>query len=529
MVYVAGSGPSGIACAWALVTQGVPVTMLDAGIELEPERAEIVARMSSQPPEAWNGSDIAALKENMTSSIKGIPLKYVYGSGYAYAGTEEMVPIESHGVDVKPSFARGGLSSVWGGALLPYRAEDMADWPIERQELDVHYEKVLEFMDFSGTHDDLAAIFPLYHKLPAFLEPSAQASALMRDAQRHREKLRQKGVNVGYARLAVRARSLGASPGCVYCGLCMYGCPYRLIFDASAMLTRLRELGNFTYLKDIVVHAVEEHHDSVRIRAVNRLTREPLVFDGGRVYLACGVLPTTKIVLESLGAYGQPVTMQDSQYFLLPLVRFRNSPRITTQPLHTLAQVFLEISDARISRHGVHLQIYTYNDLYLEALKNLTRGAFKLLNMPIMQLLGRLMIAQGYLHSRESSSATLALMREPQGGQARLVVTARHNPNVTKTIWKVIGKLFGAMPELRMAPMPLTLHIARPGRGFHSGGTFPMAMKPGPFQSDTLGRPYGFTRVHIVDASCFPSVPATTITFSVMANAHRIASAYKSL
>ena len=29
-------------------------------------------------------------------------------------------------------------------------------------------------------------------------------------------------------------------------------------------------------------------------------------------------------------------------------------------------------------------------------------------------------------------------------------------------------------------------------------------------------------RVHVVDASVFPSLPATTITLSVMANAHRI-------
>jgi hypothetical protein len=30
-------------------------------------------------------------------------------------------------------------------------------------------------------------------------------------------------------------------------------------------------------------------------------------------------------------------------------------------------------------------------------------------------------------------------------------------------------------------------------------------------------------RVHLVDASVLPSVPATTITLGVMANAHRIA------
>jgi len=41
--------------------------------------------------------------------------------------------------------------------------------------------------------------------------------------------------------------------------------------------------------------------------------------------------------------------------------------------------------------------------------------------------------------------------------------------------------------------------------------------------SDVEGRPFGFDRVHLVDASCLPSIPATTITLPVMANAYRVA------
>jgi choline dehydrogenase-like flavoprotein len=51
-----------------------------------------------------------------------------------------------------------------------------------------------------------------------------------------------------------------------------------------------------------------------------------------------------------------------------------------------------------------------------------------------------------------------------------------------------------------------------------------MAGAPGPDQSDRWGRPHGFQRVHLTDASVLPEIPATTITLAVMANAHRIAS-----
>jgi choline dehydrogenase-like flavoprotein len=52
-----------------------------------------------------------------------------------------------------------------------------------------------------------------------------------------------------------------------------------------------------------------------------------------------------------------------------------------------------------------------------------------------------------------------------------------------------------------------------------------MRRNPRAFEVDLLGRPNGFSRLHLVDASVFPSLPATTITLSVMANAHRIGGA----
>jgi choline dehydrogenase-like flavoprotein len=42
-------------------------------------------------------------------------------------------------------------------------------------------------------------------------------------------------------------------------------------------------------------------------------------------------------------------------------------------------------------------------------------------------------------------------------------------------------------------------------------------------ESDVLGRVAPWRSIHLVDASVFPTVPATTFTLSIMANAHRIA------
>jgi choline dehydrogenase-like flavoprotein len=67
------------------------------------------------------------------------------------------------------------------------------------------------------------------------------------------------------------------------------------------------------------------------------------------------------------------------------------------------------------------------------------------------------------------------------------------------------------------------MQFAEPGRSYHSGGTFPMCQSPGRLETDALGQLPGLPGVHFVDASVLPSIPATTITLTVMANAHRIA------
>jgi hypothetical protein len=41
--------------------------------------------------------------------------------------------------------------------------------------------------------------------------------------------------------------------------------------------------------------------------------------------------------------------------------------------------------------------------------------------------------------------------------------------------------------------------------------------------SDCLGRPFGWRRIHAIDASVVPSIPGTTLAFPVIANAVRIA------
>jgi len=519
LIIVVGSGPAGISCTQALLAQGAEVLLIDAGQSLEPSALAQVEQLARTAPESWTNGATAFLKERVESGASGIRLKMAYGSDFPYRESPGATQIVCDAVDIKASYARGGFSNVWGSAVLPYRDVDIHEWPIPAQALEDAYRAVLTWMPLSASHDGLEHLFPLYSNGHSQLPLSRQAIALLTDLNRNKENLNNSGVFFGASRLAVNNVSHGGSQGCVTCGLCMYGCPQGLIYSSGLTIEALKANPRFHYRPGLTVRTVHESGPGVTLQGVDS---EANVFQlsAERVFLAAGVLETTSILLRSLERYESPVTLKDSQYFLLPVLRCKATPGVSTERLHTLSQLFIEILDPSLSPYTVHLQTYTYNELFRQRMLAAS-GPLKALT-PIESLVGRMLLFQGYFHSAHSSQITAALHRSD--GRDVLKLKALSNPETGKRMRKLIRKLMRMARWTGLVPLFPMLQPGLPGRGFHAAGSFPMSNKPGSGDTDLFGRPVGMSRVHAVDATVFPSVPATTITFTVMANAFRIGS-----
>jgi len=522
LCYVIGSGPAGVACAKALLDAGRRVRMLDAGLTLEPERVGLVEKLRHRRPGEWGATDLTAYQAGMNPDVGGVPLKLVYGSDFAYREATEHLGVDYNNVGLRPSLAKGGLSNVWGAAMMPFLDDDLDEWPFGVSTLAPHYSAVLQLTGLAACRDKLEESFPLYTNNFTELRPSRQAQQLQEKMDRHREILFRDGIRVGRSRLAVQGNLQPVDGGCVYCRLCMYGCPYGYIYTSADSVARLLNTPNFSYEHGMIIDEVRESSQGAEVLGYDRFTRRPLFWQGDRVFLAAGTIATTRILLRSLAAYEQTVWLKDSQYFLLPLILFRKVRGATKEWLHALSQLFIEISNPGTRDTTAHIQVYSNNDIISQAVA----GAFGPLQHPlgflVQDLQERMLVAQGFLHSRHSSRIAVCLTKDKVTGKERLDLRAELNPSTRKHVRKLIYKLCRHARHLGTMPMPLMLKVAEPGRSFHSGGSFPMSKEPQGFQTDLLGRLPGWKRIHAVDATVFPSIPATTITFSAMANAHRI-------
>jgi len=347
---------------------------------------------------------------------------------------------------------------------------------------------------------------------------------LLEDLEQNHQRLHSSGIRFGRSRLAIRAKSAEGLNPCQHCALCLSGCPYGLIYSSAQTIDHLAEKGEITYLRDHLVETFDSAEDEVTVRGNRPSTGDAFTIRAKRVFIAAGVLPTAMIVLRSLKILDRPVVLADSQYFIYPLLRFKAVPGVDTERMHTAAQAFLEVDDPSVSPHLVHMQIYGYSGFLRDELMR------TFLRWPLRsawfrrQFLGRLLVAQGFIHSSESGSIHLTL-RKSSDDKIHMESKLQPSMNALATILRLGWKLLRSTFALRAIPLIPGLKVPNPGSGYHSGGSFPMREKPGELETDLLGRLPGHPRVHLVDASVLPSVPATSITFSIMANSHRIATA----
>ena len=174
------------------------------------------------------------------------------------------------------------------------------------------------------------------------------------------------------------------------------------------------------------------------------------------------------------------------------------------------------------------LHFYTYNSAFLDALPALLAHAR--LSRAQTAALRRLSVAFGYLPSWASPRFSI---------QARAALSPGELPELevremdgepswlrNRMLRRVLARVAGSARALDLWPLLPALTMSAPGKSYHWGGTFAHARKPGVRAgSDVLGRVAPWRRVHLVDASVFPTIPATTFTLTIMANAHRIADA----
>ena len=509
---IIGSGPAAFAAAIALRRLGQNFEVLDAGYDLEPERAAKSREMSRVSPSAWSPEDVAFLFPPPVASTAGVEQRLAFGSNFPYRTPDPLsIVTEDCKIDVSHGF--GGFANVWGAAVLPASDNDLADWPVDIAAMRDSYRNVSAYVNLSGADDALRGPFPMDPWSMGTLDKSLQAVRLINFFNTKAEKLSAAGITTGTATVAVNSsRNINT---CRYCGYCLDGCVYGSIFNPQFGWEALAQEGRVIH-RPFYALEFKEETGLVRVNAIHLKDGTTVEFTAKRLFLGLGAIASTRLVARSLALLNLPIKLLDSQYFFFPMLSLAG---VENPMRFTLAELFVEILNPKISSHFVHFQVYGINSIFKDALGKMLPAFMRKMTLPIEK---RFYLFQGFLHSADSGHLVMNLVSS-NAGRDDVSIRGVANPKSLSVVLDSQRLLrrallpFGIIPPFYVKTVPL-------GRSFHIGGSFPMGGSQGPLTSDLMGRPAGLQRVHLVDASTFPSIPATTITYTIMANADRVVS-----
>jgi len=490
-IIVVGSGPAGVSVAKGLLERNCKVTLLDAGNILESEKQILLHEIQLNNHLA----DTDSLRYHANAKKKS---KLPYGSNFIYKGVEDFFSWNTENCRFQPSFARGGLSNVWGGAIASYSVNELSDWPASCCDLSFYYSQIILWLEKYYTADTSSVL-------------SQQAQYLKNNWEKRQSELEKNGFSFRTAMLAVDFNR------CRLCGACQYGCPYELIYHSSIHLAWLKQHPNFTYVNDAIVENFSEHPNTVKLVVKHNKNKQSQQFFSDRLFIACGAGLSSLLYLRSLNKPGKELFLKDSQHFILPCLINKKIKDVIKEPLHTLCQLKISLTQKNISHYPAHLQLYTYMDLYSHEMKSKLKWLYPIAKPLLNAWLERLVIIQGYLDSKESNH--LIIQYQTSG---KFVIKTNNTMPVTSIIHNIVGYLKKHHDNLALKPLRFLLWQSLTGQSNHIGSSLPMSDNPKEDEVDIWGRPCHFKRIHFVDGSILPSIPAGPITLTIMANAYRI-------
>ncbi|MHB1905303.1 MAG: 4Fe-4S ferredoxin [Acidimicrobiales bacterium] len=519
-VVIVGAGPAAAGAALALVERGdARVTILDVGGRLEPHLDAARRHLASSPPAGWDPDErarLAVVAEPRRDHR--LPEKRTFGSDFAFRDFGQRQGLAD---DVRVvSGALGGFSNVWGAQTMTYSVASFTDWPFTRGELEPHYRAVLKAIPYAGEIDDLAEYFPLLEPADPLPPLAGNVQRVLERYERRRLAVRSAGVLVGRARLAMRASS------CVSCGLCMTGCPYGLIYSAAQTIDALADAGRIRYRPGVVALGVGERDDHPHVVVRPREGGPREVVEADVVLLAAGAIGTTRLVAGSLGQWGRPVPMVESAQFVVPLASVRATHAAREEGTFTLNQFNILLPFDEAGHDLVQIHGYPYSRALDTALPGpLRHGPLAPLGEALLR---RVTVGLGYLPSWWSPGFEVTVTPGPTGdslARVSLSPTPGREALARRRLREIALRLTRVGRHLGIWPIVPMMTLSAATRSYHFGGSFAHRHDPRPgIDSDVLGRVAPWKHVHLVDASVFPTVSATTFTLTIMANAHRIAS-----
>ena len=515
-IIIVGSGISSAAAALQLCENGRRPCLLDAGLDSEspPFQENLYSYAESNDTfdmligEDYNGlRNLFPQNEYIPAKLAAPRMQFVTQSPQGVLGISETQ------FSAIISLARGGLANAWGAGLYEYDDSELAGFPISASDLKPYYEKLGREIGISGELDDLSPFFGDSSYLQSPLKLSKNAQRLMSSYGRKKNALNKQGIYLGRPRLGILSQPLQDRDPIDYHNLEFWQPRLPYIYTPAFTISRLQQQNKIDYKSNFLVKSWKRQKHQIVVEAEHLQTQTIHKFRCNKLLIGAGPINTAKIVLSSLNDFQTQLPLFDNPAFQFPLIFPEAIGRRLETDAFGLTQLNLVHESERLNERfqGSILEITSparsefFSSLPMSARDNLRLIKYVLPAMMVMQL---------FLPANQRAAD---VQLQPDGTLTIKGYDKPDFPGLLKTMIKAFFRLGVLTHKAVMVDVTY-------GHGMHYGGTLPMKLHPSrPFECTRNGELFGEPGVFIIDGSLFPHIPAKNYSFTVMANAMRIA------
>jgi choline dehydrogenase-like flavoprotein len=528
-IVIVGSGASGVHFALSVLQKGYDVVMLDVGRVKPPvvnpqDTFVDLKRNLDDPVRYFLGEEYqAVVYPGSAGEYYGFPPN----KSYVFAPPRAFVT-DATGFAPLSSFAQGGLAEAWTGGAYPLNDDDLAEFPFNFRDLEPHYVEVARRIGITGVADDLARFFPIHAGLMEPLRLDRHSALLLERYERRRRDLNDDlGCYLGRSRIATLSSDRNDRPGCTYLGRCLWGCPTGSLYTPLATLDQCRRYPTFTYRSNVYVRHLRIAEDRRVASAV--ITRqdgdEREEVTGDRFVLAAGTLSSSMIYMRThLEETGETIRLRglmDNRQVLVPFLNLALVGSRYDPDSYQYHQIAMGIDTAELAGY-VHGQITTLKTALIHPIiQNLPVDLRTALALFRSTRAGLGVLNVNFRDSRRQEN--FVTLGNTADGASALLIQYTPPASEARAMAEVLKIVRSALRRLGCHVPPGLSHIRPMGASVHYAGTIPMSASREPHTALTDCRSARYSNLQFVDGTTFPALPAKNLTFTLMANAVRVA------
>lgn len=445
--------------------------------------SEIFYSQNSQVPEYKKKSKKDVLEIHKKNGFKFPPPKCYYGL------LPKKININNSKIKLNDSCNFGGLTSFWGGSLLPFNETELKNWKIKRFHLDEYYKKVSKYIPISGEYNNLNIYYGDCYENNDPINPIINHSLIEKNLLSNNDELK---YFVGRPKLALKYSN--SFHNCNYPGICEKNCNNHNIFKTNNFFENfIKSNENVSYINDKVL-SINTRNNSIR-------GKRNLYSNFHKIYICAGAINTSKIILNSFQEI-KSLKFFDNTIIQTPFLDLNKNNE--TRSNFDLTQ--MQIVSQKNNSEGTMYQVYYSSpyliDFYLPyKLKKIFKNLIDNYSKKIIWL-------RGYSKSTNNNNYIIS----KKNNKFFIDIEKRTNKKLMdlelKSLKKILKKnKFYSLNKLNFFSQTSS----------HYGCSIPYGDKN--FNLNTNGEIA--KNIFITDSSVFNSLPSTSPTFTIIANAAR--------